>query len=108
MTTRRVEVEESGERMFGSLVESKHERRSGWRLVALQIAIAVHMLVLCVIMVKDYFEVPIIQEPPLRVSFAQVAPPPPPPPAPPKPAAPKPEPEIEVPPPEQMLEPVEM
>src|SRR5712672_1591408 len=96
-------IEEGSERLFHGLVESARTRRSKRRILALQAAIVAHVAVLCVIVLRDYFEVPPIQEPPLAVSFAQLAPPPPPPPAAPK-VQPKPKPET--PRPQEMTEPV--
>jgi protein TonB len=99
----------AGDHLFDGLVESRRERGSRLRFVALQVAVAVHVLVLLGIAVEHTLEVPPIHEPPLRAAFAQLAAPPPPPPPPPapKPAAPKPVPEVETPPPQEMIEPVE-
>lgn len=99
------QMTDNEERMFGNLVESAPTQRpSRRRVLALQAAIAAHVLVLLVVIVKDYFNVPAIPEPQLAVSFAQMAPPPPPPPAAPKPKQAEPE----VTPPTEMTEPVEV
>ncbi len=105
MAMPKVQMSDNEERMFGNLVESTPTQRpSRRRVLALQAAIAVHVIALLVVVVKDYFDVPAIPEPQLAVSFAQMAPPPPPP-----PAAPKPKPtEPEVTPPTEMTEPVEV
>ena len=92
------------EHLFGSLVESRRERKSPGRLIAIQVAVVAHVIVLLSIAIRHVLEVPPIPEPTSRASFAQLAPPPPPPPPP--PAAPKPTPEVEV--PTQMVEPLEM
>lgn len=105
MAMPKVQMTDNEERMFGNLVESAPTQRpSRRRVLALQAAIAAHVLVLLIVIVKDYFDVPAIPEPQLAVSFAQMAPPPPPPPAAPKPKAPEPE----VTPPTEMTEPVEV
>lgn len=108
MTLPNAQMDDRGGRMFHNLVDSTpRQRPSRLRIVMLQVAIAVHVLVLLAIVVNDYFEVPPIPEPQLAVSFAQMAPPPPPPPpAAPKPAEPKTQPEVE--PPTEMTEPVEV
>ena len=94
-------------RGFTTLVESKRERSPRVRILAFQIALVVHAVVFGTILVRHWLQVPPIHEPPLRVTFAQVAapPPPPPPPAPPKAVAPKPV--EEAPMPQEMVEPVE-
>ena len=105
MAMPKVQMTDNEERMFGNLVESAPTQRpSRRRVLALQAAIAAHVLVLLVVIVKDYFDVPAIPEPQLAVSFAQMAPPPPPPPAAPKPKQVEPE----VTPPTEMTEPVEV
>ena len=105
MAMPKVQMTDNEERMFGNLVESAPSQRpSRRRVLALQAAIAAHVLVLLAVIVKDYFDVPAIPEPQLAVSFAQMAPPPPPPPAAPKPKQPEPE----VTPPTEMTEPVEV
>ena len=99
----------NGPSLFGSLIESRREQTSRLRVLTLQIAVAVHAVVLGVVLVRSWLEVPPIGEPSLQVDFANVTPPPPPPPpAPPKPATPQVEPRAEVPAPTEMLQPMEM
>ena len=94
--------------MFDSLIESRRDRHVWRRFVTVPVALGIHGIVLAAILIQDYLEVPAINEPPIQVSFAQVAPPPPPPPAPPaaKPEAPKPPPKTDIPMPTEMVEPV--
>lgn len=96
-------------RLFESLVESRHERPSRLRILTLQIALAIHVVALGIILVRSWLEVPPIGEPSVKIDFATIAPPPPPPPAaPPKPVAPQVAPKSEVTPPTEMTQPLEM
>ena len=92
--------------MFDSLIESRRDRKPFWRPATVAVALGLHAAALGTILLQNFFEVPDIAEPPVQVTFAQLAPPPPPPPPPaPKPAAPKPVPKVQVPIPTRMVEP---
>ncbi|HEX9638993.1 MAG TPA: TonB family protein [Acidobacteriota bacterium] len=94
--------------MFDSLIESRRDRKVWQRFLTVPVALGIHGIFLAAILIQNYLEVPPINEPPIQVSFAQVAPPPPPPPAPPaaKPEAPKPQPKVDIPMPTEMVEPM--
>ncbi|HXS10815.1 MAG TPA: hypothetical protein VN852_12600, partial [Candidatus Krumholzibacteria bacterium] len=62
--TQHARIGDSSERLFGGLVESTRTRRSKRGILAFQIAIIAHAAVLCAIFLRDYLEVPPIQEPP--------------------------------------------
>jgi protein TonB len=92
--------------VFESLIESRADRRTFWRLPIVMAAIGLHLAVLAGIWVQNLFEVPPIPEPVAQVTFARFAPPPPPPPpAPPKPAAPKPVAKVQPPMPKELVQP---
>ena len=93
--------------LFGTLVESRRERGAPLRIVALQVAIAAHVLVLSAIGIDKWLEVPPIPAPTVHASFSTVAPPPPPPPPAPKPAAAAPAPRVEAPMPQELTQPQE-
>ena len=93
--------------MFDSLIESRRDRKPFWRPATVAVAIGLHAAALLTILVQNFLGVPAIGEPPVQVTFAQVAPPPPPPPPPaPKPAAPKVVPKVEIAMPTEMVQPV--
>jgi protein TonB len=74
--------------VFETLIESRTQEKSLWRSRAVAWALAAHAAVLSFIVLRHFFTIPPITEPPVQVTFARFAAPPPPPPA---PAAPRPE-----------------
>jgi periplasmic protein TonB len=89
-----------------SLIASKRQERSKFMLLALPIALGIHVLALGGYVIAQIWAVPEIPEPPIQVSFYQAPPPPPPPPPPPKPAAPVPKPVIQQTAPQPVVQPV--
>jgi protein TonB len=75
-----------------TLIASRGQKRNWNQLATFPIALILHGVVLAGYLVAQIWQIEDIPEPPIQVSFYQMAPPPPPPPAPPKaaPAAVKP------------------
>ncbi|HLE61000.1 MAG TPA: TonB family protein [Thermoanaerobaculaceae bacterium] len=89
-----------------SLIASRKQERSKLMLLALPIALAIHVLALGGYVIAQMWAVPEIPEPPIQVSFYQAPPPPPPPPPPPKPAAPQPKPVVQQAAPQPVVQPI--
>jgi periplasmic protein TonB len=66
--------------MFETLIDSRRDRKAFWRTQTVLVAVGIHAIVLSVILVQNYLDVPPIHEIPAPVIFAHFAPPPPPPP----------------------------
>ena len=72
--------------VFETLIESRAQGTSLWRSRAVTWALAAHAAAVSFIVLRHFFAIPPITEPPVQVTFARfAAPPPPPAPAPPKP-----------------------
>jgi periplasmic protein TonB len=92
--------------MLDHLIESKKDSKANRSPISLKATVLLHIVVLGSIWFYGWMRVPSIPEPPLQVTFAQIAPPPPPPPPPPPAAkAPEPKPEPVMPKPEELVEP---
>jgi len=89
-----------------SLIASRKQPRSKLMLLALPIALGIHVVVLAGYVTAQMWQVTAVPEPPIQVSFYQAPPPPPPPPAPPKPAAPQPKPVAQPTAPQPVVQPV--
>ena len=92
--------------MLDHLIESRKDSKANRRPISLKATVLLHVVILGSLLFYGWMRVPPIPEPPLQVTFAQIAPPPPPPPPPP-PAAKTPEskPEPVMPKPEEIVEP---
>jgi protein TonB len=89
-----------------SLITSKRQEQSKFMLLALPIALGIHVFALGGYVIAQMWAVPDIPEPPIQVSFYQAPPPPPPPPPPPKAAAPVPKPVVQQAAPQPVVQPV--
>jgi periplasmic protein TonB len=92
--------------MLDHLIETRQDSKTNRRPISLKATVLLHVVILGSIWFYGWIRVPAIPEPPLQVTFAQIAPPPPPPPPPPPAAkAPQPKPEPVMPKPEDIVEP---
>jgi protein TonB len=92
--------------MLDHLIESRQASKANRRPISLKATVLLHVVILGSIWFYAWTRVPAIPEPPLQVTFAQIAPPPPPPPPPPPAAkAPEPKPEPVMPKPEEIVQP---
>jgi len=92
--------------MLDHLIESGKDSKHSRRPISLKSTVLLHVVILGSILFYGWMRVPSIPEPPLQVTFAQIAPPPPPPPPPPPAAkAPEPKPQPVMPKPEEIVAP---
>jgi len=89
-----------------TLIVSRKQKRNMGLLAVFPIALAIHGIVLAGYLVAQIWQIDEVPEPPMQVSFYQMAPPPPPPPAPPKAAPAAPKPVVQAPPAQQVVQPV--